>query len=169
MPYTISIASPTDVADHGGDPLVTLVNGTSEYWPWPYYRMVIVRLTALPSTYAEVAQVHNGQEDETADVELIGGVRIHRISPSPLDASSPAWRRRLVGYAPKLAPGTYYVRVYGYNPLDSLWYDRGVTTNALRVLARVHPDEIYRVREVWPSPPYYTGPRSMGDATMIEP
>lgn len=169
MAYTISIISPTDVADHGGDPLVTLVSGVGEYWVWPFQRMVIVRLTALPSTYEEVAQVHNGQEDETADVEIVGGFRIHRVAPTPLDAASPAYRRRLVGYMPRLAPGTYYVRVYGYDPATLHWYDRGVTTNALRVLARVHPDEVYRVRECWPSPPYYTGPRSMGDATMIEP
>jgi len=165
--YSFSIVSPLAVADHGGDPLVVLQAlaepALSLALGW---RLVAVRLTALPSTYEEVAEVPNGLEDESDAVELVAGLRIHRIVPTPQDAASPAHLRRLVGYAPKLAPGTYSVRVY--SETGGVWTARGVA-GPFAVLARLHPDEVYRVRETWPSPPYYTGPRSMGDATLIEP
>lgn len=166
MAYVFTIASPIDVADHGGDPLVVRQADAQPALTFGlFWRLVVVRLTA-PGVYEAVAEVPNGKEDEAADVELVGGLRIHRIAPGPQDAASPANLRRLVGYAPRLAPGTYYVRVY--EDVSTVWTLRGVS-DAFRVLARVHPDEVYRVRECWPSPPYYTGPRTMADAAMIEP
>lgn len=166
MAYVFTIASPTDVADHGGDPLVVRqADAEPALTLGAVWRLVVVRLTA-PGVYAAVAEVPNGQEDETADVELVGGLRIHRIAPTPQDAANPAHLRRLVGYAPRLAPGTYVVRVY--EDVSGVWTLRG-TSAAFRVLARLHSDEVYRVRECWPSPPYYTGPRTMADAPTIAP
>lgn len=166
MAYVFTIVSPLDVADHGGDPLVVRQADAEPALTYgAVWRLVVVRLTA-PATYEEVAHVPHGQEDDADDVELVGGLRIYRITPRPQDAASPAHQRRLTGYAPRLAPGTYYVRVY--EEVSAVWTLRGVA-GPFRALARLHPDEVYRVREVWPSPPYYTGPRSAEQAALIEP
>lgn len=171
MAYSFSIISPTQIADHGGDPLVVRQALTEPALDLAYYRMDIVRLTAAgvyaPGAVALVAQVHNGKE--SSEVELVGGVAVHRLQPSPLEAASPVYRRRLTGYAPRLAPGTYYLRVYGYDPVGAVWNLLAIVLAPFLVVARPYPDEVWGVRQFWPSPPYYTGPRRSSDVNVYYP
>lgn len=160
---TATNLSAARIGGQGGDTLIVELSTSLNIGDLG--RIKIVKLADRPPTYTYVGEALNGRPGETE----LGDANetIYHLTPYPDTPTEPKIRRFLRAYAPRLAPGIYYLQVEVKAAGTYTWELYAVATPGIRVLRRLKHQEVYAQRQLYPTPPFAVGPKHLNEDPIV--
>jgi hypothetical protein len=160
MSKVVALQTPNEIALNGGR--LIEVNVDEPFVEADLCRLVVTRYSLSEQAYIDVADCYSGTPGTPIardDDYLVRTIYPKRYEDSP-------WDLRIVrGYSPRLRDGLYYLDLRRWD--GEAWVSVGNKV-AIRALPPCRYTEIYNLRRNFPTPPHYTGPKSMDVEPLSE-